>query len=437
MQPLIHHIPHLPPVGPLIGSIQGVLEHGGYWLIGLASILESIPLFGTIVPGHTIVIIGGFFAKLGYLNIYAIMIIAAIGSITGDVIGYFLGRKYGISLITRWGKYFLLKQENIDRARVIIKRHMGKALIIGRFNPVTRCFTPFLVGSGGGKWKAFWLYDVIAGISWSVISVFIGYIFGASYRLIVTFIGQFTTVGIIIAILIGMGYYFVNKTRHLFSQHDFYLLFASLFSLVLFFKSVEDIFSSRPIFVNLDVAVNMTIIHHVIPFFVSCAEIVSNVFSPTVLSIVCVIFAVVFLIKKRRHYFNILIASFPIGLFFDYILKIAIQRPRPLDMIIPETDFSFPSGHAVSIALFCTLMVYYFARHISNRHWRDLFIVGNVFLVTLVCASRVYLNVHWFSDVLAGASFGVFWATFSILVVRYVEGLTEGRGAKEIKIVEK
>ena len=101
-------------------------------------------------------------------------------------------------------------------------------------------------------------------------------------------------------------------------------------------------------------------------------------------------------------------------------------------MLVHETDFSFPSGHAVAaIAIFCTLMIYYFARHIKNRHWRDTFIVGNMFLVALVCAARVYLNVHWFSDVVAGTSFGIFWATISILIVRYVEGLSQGRGAKQ------
>jgi len=434
MQPLIHHIPHLPPVGPFIGAIQAILQHGGYWLIGASSILESIPLLGTIIPGHTIVIIGGFFAKLGFLNIYAVMAIAAAGSITGDVIGYFLGKKYGLSLVTRSGKYFLLKQDNIDQVRAVIKRHMGKALIIGRFNPVARCFTPFFVGAGGGKWKTFWLYDIIAGISWAVISVFIGYIFGASYHVIVSFIGEFTTIGIIIAVLIGLGYYFINKSRHLFSKHDFYLLFAGLFSLIFFFKSVEDIFSPRPIFVNLDVALNMTMAHHVIPFFVNCAEIVSDVFSPLVLSILAIVCLGYFFVKKYRHFLNILLLAFPFGLLFDYLLKGAIQRPRPVDMLLQQGGYSFPSGHAVAISIFCTLMVYYFARHIKNRHWRDTFIVGNVLLVTIVCASRVYLNVHWFSDVLAGASFGVFWTTVSILIVRYLEGLTEGRGAKQIKV---
>ncbi len=434
MQPLIHHFPHIMPVGAFIAQFQAILQHGGYWLIAAASVLESIPLLGTIIPGHTIVIIGGFFAKLGFLNIYAVAGIAAAGSILGDLIGYFLGKKYGLSLITKWGKYFLLRQENIDKARTLIERHMGKALIIGRFNPVARCFTPFLVGAGGGKWKMFWIYDIIAGISWAIISVGIGYIFGASYHLIASFIGEFTTIGIAIAILIGLGYYFVNRSRHLFSRHDLYLLFTSLFSVIIFFKSVQDIFSRQPIFVNLDVAMNMAMARHVVPFLVELSKIISDVLSPLVLCIVAALFAVWFLAKKRRHYLHILISAFPVGLVFDYVLKNAIQRPRPVDMLVHEPGFSFPSGHAVAIALFCTLMIYYFARSIKNRHWRDTFIVGNFFLVVLVCAARVYLNVHWFSDVLAGASFGVFWATLSILIVRYLEGLSQGRGAEEIKI---
>ena len=254
MYPFFHH---LLPLGPIIAHFQAILEHGGYWVIAAASILESIPLLGTIIPGHTIVIIGGFFARLGFLNIYIVGAIAAVGSITGDLIGYFWEKIRSVS------DYELGQIFPVEAGKVLIKPERslvastGKALFVGRFNPVARCFIPFMVGAGGGKWKTFWIYDIIAGICWAAISVSIGYVFGASYHLIAAYIGEFTTIGIAIAILIGLGYYFINSRRHLFTRHDFYLMFASIFSMLIFFKSVQDIFSTRPIFVNLDVAVNI------------------------------------------------------------------------------------------------------------------------------------------------------------------------------------
>ena len=101
-------------------------------------------------------------------------------------------------------------------------------------------------------------------------------------------------------------------------------------------------------------------------------------------------------------------------------------------MIVPLSDYAFPSGHAVAAGLFFTLIVYFFTRYIKSPTLREFFILANVLMIIIICLARVYLNVHWMSDVIAGSMFGVFWATFSILTVRYVEGLTRGRGARKI-----
>ena len=416
----------------LIDPLEMILRHGGDWVIGFVSIVEALPLIGSIVPGHTIVIFGGFFAHLGFLNVYAVAFWAAVGALIGDLIGYFLGKKYGMKLIVDWGQYFLIKQKNIDKARDALNKHSGKAILFGRFNPIARVFMPFLAGASNMDAKRFWFFDSIAAVTWAVSSVAVGYLFGASYQIIAHTIGKFTTVGIVLIVLIVAAYYFINSRRHIFKKYDFHVLLVSLISLYFFFKTVEDVIVLHPFMVELDVAINLIMSNHVIPALVTTATVVSSVLSPTVLGIVGVLIAAWWLHKKHWHNIYIFLFAYPFGLLLGYFLKIAVGRPRPINELIAESTLSFPSTHALAAAIFFTLIIYFFVHHIKNRYLRELFIVGNGALAILVCASRVYLNVHWFSDVLAGMAFGVFWATFSILTVRYVEGLSRARGAKQV-----
>jgi undecaprenyl-diphosphatase len=417
----------------LILHLEDILRHGGYWVIGLVSVAEALPLVGSIVPGHTIVIFGGFFAHLGFLNVYEVAFWAAVGALTGDLIGYLLGRRYGMKLITDWGQYFLIKQKSIDKAREALNKHSGKAIFVGRFNPIARVFMPFLAGASGVAMRRFWLFDGIAAVTWAGASVAVGYLFGASFDLIARTIGKFTTAGIVIAILIVAAYFFINKQRHIFKKYDFHILIVCVVSLYFFFKTVQDVVALHPFMVDFDVAVNMIMSSHIIPWLVTTAVTVSNVLSPTTLGIAAIGIAGWWIYKKHWHNVYIFLTAYPTGLFLGYLLKIAVGRPRPINGLIQESTLSFPSTHALASALFFTLIIYFFIHHIKNHHLRELFIVGNVFLIVLVCASRVYLNAHWFSDVLAGSMFGVFWATFSILTVRYMEGLTRGRGAKKVQ----
>jgi membrane protein DedA with SNARE-associated domain/membrane-associated phospholipid phosphatase len=417
----------------LVLHLEDILRHGGYWVIGLVSVVEALPLIGTIVPGHTVVIFGGFFAHQGFLNVYLVAFWAAVGALTGDVIGYLLGKKYGMKLVTDWSQYFLIKQKNIDKAREALNKHSGKAIIFGRFNPVARVFMPFLAGASGMAMRRFWVFDAIAAISWSVISVAVGYLFGASYQIIAHTIGKFTTVGIVLVVLLVAAYYFVNSRRHIFKKYDFHILIVCIISLYFFFQTVEDAFVAHPFLVDIDVAINSAFAAHVMPAFVTVAVLVSDVLSPITLGVAAVALGAWWIYKKHWHNLYIFLFAYPTGLFLGYLLKIAIGRPRPPDPLVQISGLSFPSTHALASALFFTLVVYFFAHLIKGRHLRELFIVGNVLLVIMVCVSRLYLGVHWFSDVLAGSMFGLFWATFSILAVRYLEGLTRGRGAKKVR----
>jgi len=108
------------------------LNHWGYWIILLAAIAETFPVFGLLIPGQLIVVVGGFFVKLGILDIGDTIFIAATGAIIGDLIGYLLGKKYGYSIIKKYGKYVFLKKSQFEKIKKLINNHTGKNAHLGK-----------------------------------------------------------------------------------------------------------------------------------------------------------------------------------------------------------------------------------------------------------------------------------------------------------------
>ena len=90
-------------------NLQAIVEHGGYIFILISTISEGIPIFGQFIPGHSIVIISGLLAKIEVLNIYKVFLVVIICAVIGDIIGFYLGKKYGMSLLTKFGQYLFLK----------------------------------------------------------------------------------------------------------------------------------------------------------------------------------------------------------------------------------------------------------------------------------------------------------------------------------------
>ncbi len=106
--------------------------------------------------------------------------------------------------------------------------------------------------------------------------------------------------------------------------------------------------------------------------------------------------------KKRKQSVFFITAIF-LTLFLTQVLKYIIQRARPSNALIDATDYSFPSSHAVINIVFIGLLLFLFTRNRKNLHF---YITG--FLVSLfVVISRLYLNAHWFSDIIGGIMLSV------------------------------
>ena len=126
------------------------------------------------------------------------------------------------------------------------------------------------------------------------------------------------------------------------------------------------------------------------------------------------------LLAWRRRWWELggLSFSFLGALLFNNLLKMGFHRVRPNLYFIQETGYSFPSGHAMVTLVFYGTLLYFAFQHTSFRKWRSLLVVLAIFLIVAIGVSRVYLGVHYPSDVLGSYLAGFCWLIISIIIIK-------------------
>jgi undecaprenyl-diphosphatase len=130
-----------------------------------------------------------------------------------------------------------------------------------------------------------------------------------------------------------------------------------------------------------------------------------------------------FLFVKRRRWYSIKVPVIALGgVLLMYILKQIFNRSRPLvPLLEPVQGLSFPSGHALMSMSFYGLLIFIVWENITNQFWK--WTLSSLLLLLILCIgfSRIYLRLHYFSDVIAGFAAGIIWLSLSIWVVRRFE----------------
>ena len=104
----------------------------------------------------------------------------------------------------------------------------------------------------------------------------------------------------------------------------------------------------------------------------------------------------------------------------NWIIKHIIQRPRP-DVnlrLVEESGYSFPSGHAMITTAFYGLIIFYIWNNMENKLWRNTICLCFAFLIIMIDFSRVYLGVHYLSDVLAGSLISIAYLIVAVEIAR-------------------
>jgi len=163
---------------------------------------------------------------------------------------------------------------------------------------------------------------------------------------------------------------------------------------------------------TIDIATNTLMQSIENPTLTFFSKIVAQIFDPIILILIAIIIAV-YLYAKVSKKQGILLATTAIAT--GIIIKISkeiFQRARPLNSIIPEFGFSMPSGHSTSAVVFFGLITYLL---ISKKHKLTASIITTPIILS-ISFTRIYLRVHWLTDIIAGITIGVIILTSSILI---------------------
>lgn len=175
---------------------ESIIKYGGLALLLFVIFAETGLFVGFFLPGDNLVFIAGLLCamKPELLNVsFPVLLISMIvAAITGNMFGFWFGKKAGDKLYSRKDSFFFRKR-HLEITKAYYEKHGGKTLILGRFIPIIRTFAPILAGVIKIDFKKFMLYNVIGAVAWigSIGSIafylgkefpqvenYLGYIFG-------------------------------------------------------------------------------------------------------------------------------------------------------------------------------------------------------------------------------------------------------------------
>lgn len=165
------NLPHL----DLVALIQMI----GY--LGLFAIVfaESGLFFGFFFPGDSLLFTAGLLASQGLLNVSILVPLMVAGAILGDSVGYWFGAKVGPKIFTREDSFFFHKR-HVERTHNFYLKYGAKAIVLARFIPIVRTFTPILAGVGTMPYGTFLKWNIIGGVLWGAGVTLAGYFLGAT-----------------------------------------------------------------------------------------------------------------------------------------------------------------------------------------------------------------------------------------------------------------
>ncbi|MFG2789875.1 DedA family protein [Streptomyces sp. NPDC048419] len=154
-------------LGPSWLDPNHLLDSFGIWGLLLIVFAESGLLIGFFLPGDSLLFTCGLLITAGTMDfpLWGAILLICLAAILGDQAGYLFGKKVGPSLFTRPDSR-LFKQENVVKAHEFFEKYGPKSLVLARFVPIVRTFTPIIAGVSGMRYRSFITFNVIGGVLW-------------------------------------------------------------------------------------------------------------------------------------------------------------------------------------------------------------------------------------------------------------------------------
>lgn len=395
------------------------LHNFGYIIVFLSVLIEWVPPFWVFSPWQVVMMLWWFLARVGVFNIFIFIAIWFVASFLWDILWYFMWKKLWYPFLSKYWKYVFIKKGGLEKTKDMLDKHFFKAVFFGRFYGWTRVIIPFLCWvSHISLSKYIWgslITCFVRATSWWLV----GYIFGHSYQFIWKNMWKFMFFAMIFWILMIFVYRYVNKKKHIFNREYLYTLIANLLSVVILAKLADEIAWHQSI-IHIDNVINLKINLLANPLLDKIMIGINNIWNIYVLIWLSVVFLVYLIYKKKKYHYWLFILGSIWWFIIDIFMKVFIGRLRPDNALIFLKDYSFPSGHTtMATILFLTVWVI-FENDIKCK-WKQFWFFLLCFVpIIVIWFSRIYLNVHRFSDVMWWFFLWVFWITFMILVLRFI-----------------
>lgn len=422
----------------------------------VAAVLESLAVIGTIVPGSAIVFAAGVLAGLHALDPWLAAALAIGGAILGDAVSYEVGHRYQDAIRMLWP--LRTHPALFARGEAYFAANGGRSVFLGRFLGPIRAVVPLIAGMSGMPRSRFYAIDVMAAFAWATAHLLPGILFGASLQVAGAVSSRLVA---LLAILVA-GLWLIAKATHLVTRRAWpgakrlrawlfvragasqsrlvratlplldparrepvALLICALLLVAgawLFLGVVEDV-------VTKDVLIDVD--HAVYRFMQALRSrwgddvlltITELAGAPVMIAVIAAV-ALWFAFTRRFRTLAYWIAAAGFAQVLVWSLKYALGRARPETAYARVDEFSLPSGHAaMSMVVFGFLA--FLLGHGKPLARQTAYALAAAFVAVLVAFSRIYLGVHWLSDVFASFGLGLAW--ISLLAIAYIEHVHEG-----------
>lgn len=196
----------------LVELLQPLFNNWGYLIISGGVFLESIFLTGWIAPGTAVILLGGFYAAQGDLNLIAVLTVAIVSAILGDNLGYFVGFKMGHRLLGRYESRARLKR-GMETSERFFSRYGAVTVFFGRMVSGIDAFVPVTAGMSRMPYWEYILFDIPGVVIWVGAIFSLGYLFGNHWETIEQVIG-WTGWGLLgIVVVMGGIVYLLHRRR--------------------------------------------------------------------------------------------------------------------------------------------------------------------------------------------------------------------------------
>lgn len=446
----------LPNLEEVLLKIGSTLGEWTYLLVPVLAFLETGAFVGLLAPGETAMILGGVVAGQGEISVITLIALVWIAAILGDAVSFWLGRRLGREFLVRHGPKFRITPEVLEKVEAFFEQHGGKAILLGRFVGIVRAVAPFLAGTGKMSFRRFLPYDILGAGLWSTTFILLGYVFWQSLGTVLDYakkgaLGLGITISVIVGLVVAVRWLSREENRHELAERmdravdrpglrflrpavrwvqgplRFFVARLTPGELGLELTTLLAVAAVGSFayfgywiavaergYGALDLTVNRWAVDLYSPVVASIAEVVTVLGAPGL--VWTVVGAVTILLLVRRHWVegSVLGLGMLLTIAFVRIGKTALDRPRPADELVNASGAAFPSGHAAHAVAWVALAVIA-VRLVPSLKGRWSLVAAGVVVAVLVALTRVYLRVHWLSDVLAGA--GVAAMSFSLVAV--------------------